>query len=267
MNFRSRLYVGEVMHLRWRPRRHRLRHTCFWFLYDLDEIDTLDRGLRWFSAERFNLLSFRTADHGDGSATPLRRQIERHLRQAGFDPTDGTIQLLCMPRVLWYGFNPLSVYFCRDRDGALQALIYQVHNTFGERHSYLIPIGLGDKDSNIQQSCRKVFHVSPFMDMDMNYDFKVRAPDERVTVVIRSSDGQGPMLHAVLSGTAVAVDDRALVRLSLANPFLTLKVIAAIHVHALVIWLKGVRLRPHPKAPPQAVTQVSLATNTKAMSR
>ncbi|MDH7795374.1 MULTISPECIES: DUF1365 domain-containing protein [unclassified Beijerinckia] len=258
MTFHSRLYVGTVTHLRLRPRRHRLRHSCFWLCLDLEEIDMLACKLWWFSSERFNLMSFRTADHGDGSPTPLRQQVERHLRQAGLDPQGGTISLLTMPRVLWYGFNPISVYFCRDRDGRLQALVYQVHNTFGERHSYLIPVEPDrENGDSIRQTCRKEFYVSPFMDMDMVYNFKVQPPGERVTVAISSHDNDGPVLQATLSGKAMAISDRTLMKLSLANPFLTLKVIAAIHVHALVIWLKGIRLRARPKAPEQPVTQVS----------
>jgi len=137
----STLYVGSVMHRRLRPRRHRLRYRVFWMLLDLDEIERLPRVLRLFSHNRFNAVSFHDADHGDGSATPLRAQVERHLAAAGIALGGGAIRLLCMPRILGYGFNPLSVYFCYQRSGLLAAILYEVHNTFGERHSYLIPTG------------------------------------------------------------------------------------------------------------------------------
>jgi DUF1365 family protein len=262
MSYLSRIYVGAVTHSRVRPRRHKLRHGCFWFLLDLDEIETLSRNLRWFSFNRFNLLSFHTADHGDGSSTPLRAQIERHVRDAGIDIGGGSIQLLCMPRVLGHGFNPLSVHFCRRKDGELAAMLYEVHNTFGERHSYLIPVMDGAPAKEIRQSCNKGFYVSPFMDMDMHYDFRVSPPADRVAVAIKTGDAEGPMLYAALAGTAVELSDASLLRTFATHPLLTLKVVAAIHVHALAIWLKGVRLRSRPKPPEDLVTNVGASGNS-----
>jgi len=256
MSFLSRIYVGAVTHSRVRPRRHKLRHGCFWLLFDLDEIERLDRKLRWFSFNRFNLLSLHNRDHGNGSATPLRTQIERHLRDAGIDIDGGAVQLLCMPRVLGHGFNPLSLYFCHHKEGMLAAIVYEVHNTFGQRHSYLIPISNG-ATKEIRQSCDKRFYVSPFMDMDMRYDFRIALPADRVGVAIKTSDADGPMLYAALAGTALELSDATLLRTFATHPLLTLKVVAAIHGHALVIWLKGVRLRPRPPAPEAPVTAVS----------
>src|SRR5580658_140903 len=175
MNLRSTLYAGIVTHRRLRPRPHRLRYRVFWMLLDLDEIGRLPRRLRLFSHNRFNALSFFDTDHGDGSGRPLRDQVEGHLRAAGLATDGGAIRLFCMPRIFGYGFNPLSVYFCHRRDGALVALLYEVRNTFGERHSYLIPVGASD-DAVIRQSCDKCFYVSPFLDMSLRYDFRVVPP-------------------------------------------------------------------------------------------
>ena len=154
MSLRSTLYVGSVMHRRLRPRRHRLRYRVFWMLLDLDEIDRLPHIFRLFSRNRFNAVSFHDTDHGDGGATPLRAQVERHLAAAGIALDGGAIRLLCMPRIFGYGFNPLSVYFCYERNGLLAAILYEVHNTFGERHSYLIPTGKS-ADAVIDQKCPK----------------------------------------------------------------------------------------------------------------
>ncbi|MGC2011685.1 MAG: DUF1365 family protein, partial [Pseudolabrys sp.] len=141
MNSRSALYVGSVMHRRVRPRVHKFRYRAFWFLVDLDELPEIAGRLRLFSHNRFNLFSFQDKDHGDGTATPLRAQVERQLGEAGIHLAGGPIRLLCMPRTLAYCFNPLSIYFCYRADGTLAALVYQVHNTFGERHSYAMLVG------------------------------------------------------------------------------------------------------------------------------
>ena len=137
----SSLYVGSVMHRRTRPRVHHFRYAAFWLLLDLDELPRLSAKLRLLSHNGSNLFSIFDEDHGDGSSTPLRLQVERQLREAGVDTTGIRISLLCLPRTFGYCFNPLSIYFCHRADGALAALIYQVHNTFGERHSYVLPVG------------------------------------------------------------------------------------------------------------------------------
>ncbi|HEX4407130.1 MAG TPA: DUF1365 family protein [Xanthobacteraceae bacterium] len=253
--FRSSLYVGSVMHRRLRPRPHRLRYRVFWMLFDLDEVDTLSRRLRLFSHNRINVLSFHNADHGDGSGRPLRRQIEQHLQDAGIDIQGGAIRLLCMPRILGYGFNPLSVYFCHDRDGALRAIVYEVHNTFRQRHSYLIPVDRAT-GAIVDQQCRKLFYVSPFMDMDLSYQFRVAPPDQHVSIAIKASDRDGPQLVAALSGRRRDLSDAALARTLASHPLLTLKVVGAIHWHALRLALKGFRLRPRPQPPSVPVTAV-----------
>jgi uncharacterized protein len=256
MIFQSTLYVGSVMHRRLRPRAHRLRYRVFWMLLDLDEICELSRGLRLFSRNCFNLVSFHDADLGDGSGRSLRDQVEFHLRAAGIETNHGPIKLLCMPRVFGYGFNPLSIYFCYQHDGSLAAILYEVHNTFGERHSYLIPVRK-TVGTVVDQQCEKVFYVSPFMDMDMTYAFRVGAPAKCVTVAIRTGDKDGLMLVAALSGDRVTLTDKTLLRVVLTHPLLTLKVVGAIHWHALRMLLKGLRMRTRPRPPPVPVTIVN----------
>jgi hypothetical protein len=268
MNLRSTLYAGIVTHRRLRPRPHRLRYRVFWMLFDLDEIGRLPRRLRLFSHNRFNALSFFDADHGDGSGRPLRDQVEVHLRAAGLAPDGGAIRLFCMPRVFGFGFNPLSVYFCYQRDGSLAAILYEVHNTFRERHSYLIPVErdvgtagaagvAGAPGAVIDQHCRKGFYVSPFMDMEMSYTFRVAVPDLRIMIAIRAADQDGLLLAAALTGERCALSDLALLRALATHPLLTLKVVGAIHWHALRLLLKGLKLRPRPLPPTAAVTVVN----------
>lgn len=233
-------YVGHVMHRRLRPVRHALKHSCYWMLLDIDRIGEIAGSVKLFSHNRFNILSFRDRDHGDGSSRPLRLQVEDQLRDRGITPPGGAIRLLNMPRVLGYSFNPLSVFFCDDRAGALKAIVYEVHNTFGERHTYVFDVEGNEK--LLRHSCDKDFYVSPFMDMEMSYDFRLVPPDDKLAIGIRTLDREGPMLFAGLAGVRREMSDASLLRLSVSHPLLTLKVIAAIHIHAAILWWKGVRI-------------------------
>lgn len=256
----SCLYTGTVMHRRFKPRTHRLNYRVFWCLFDLDELPSLPARLRLFSLNGFNLFGFHAADHGDGSNRPLRTQVEAHLADGGIDLEGGAIRLLCMPRLLGFVFNPISIYYCYDRGGALKALLYQVHNTFGQRHSYLIPVDNRPGDP-LEQRCLKAFYVSPFMDMDIAYRFRLQPPHERVSLVIEGADAQGPVLTASLAGQRQPLTDTALLRAFLLFPLMTLKVVAGIHWEALVLWIKGMRMRPRPPAP-SPITIVSRPMQT-----
>src|ERR1700710_1627159 len=165
----SALYAGLFIHQLFRPRLHRLRYRIFSLLLDLDELADLDHGLRLFSVDRFNLFSFRQSDHGAGTRTGLADWVRGQCALAGL-AAEGGICVLAMPRVLGHAFNPLSVFFCHGSDGAIVAVLYEVNNTFGQRHAYLIPTEGAHR--LIRQSCRKVFYVSPFMPMEMEYRFR-----------------------------------------------------------------------------------------------
>lgn len=252
------IYVGTVTHRRLKPREHAFRYRAYWLAFDLDELPELNQTLRWFSYNGRNLFSFHDADHGDGSQTPLRAQIECHLARSGIDLGGGAIRVLCMPRVLGFVFNPLSVHFCHDASGRIRAIVYQVHNTFRQRHSYLIcasPTNSID-DGGVEQACAKRFYVSPFMPMDMHYRFKVIPPGENVAVTVCGDDTDGPLIVASLWGRRRALTDAALLRLFFTLPLITMKTVAAIHWEALRLWLKGLRLVPRP-APPAASVSAS----------
>jgi len=253
--FASGLYPGVVAHARLRPRRHALSYRIFMLLLDLDELPALDRRLRVFSLARFNLVGFDPRRHGDGSDTPLKRQVEARLAAAGI-AHGGPVRMLAMPRILGTGFNPLTVYFCHRPDGALSAILYEVNNTFGERHSYLIP---ADDKAVVEQACDKGFYVSPFMDMELSYAFRIRPPGAAVQVAVDVGDAEGRVLAASFAGERRELGDRALLRAWLTHPWMTLGVLAAIHWEALFIWLKGERVRKRPRAPAWAVTVVSPA--------
>ena len=265
----STIYAGRVMHQRLRPRRHRLRYRVFSLLLDLDEIDDLAERLRLFSRNRFNLFSFHDRDYGVMTAEPLRQQVERHMRTAGIEADGGPIRLLTMPRMLGYAFNPLSVYFCYRRTGALAAILYEVSNTFHQRHSYMIPVPEGANSSGdrpIRQACPKQFYVSPFLDMNLTYEFRTVPPGRRIGIAISGYDSEGAIIVASLYGERVPLSDSRLALAFVTYPLLTLKVIAGIHWEALRIWLKGVGLRARPRAPDRAVTVGCPSDDRKARS-
>ncbi len=254
----SALYTGQVMHRRLRPRKHRLRYRIFSLLLDLDEIDAEAARLRLFSRGAFNLFSFYDRDHGDGSGASLRAQVETHLAQAGIS-AGGAIRLLAMPRILGFGFNPISVYFCHRPGGALAAILYEVHNTFGERHSYLFPVGQAGAegpgaDGILRHGCAKAFHVSPFMGMDMDYAFRVMPPGERLSIAITGGDAAGPIITALHTAERQPLTDGALGRIFITHPLLTAKVVGGIVWEAAKLWIKRVPVFDHPAPPRHAVT-------------
>ncbi len=267
--FASGLYVGAVTHRRVKPVAHRLSYRVFSLLIDLDELPRLDASFRLFAHNRFGLLGFRDRDFGakadqPGAELPLKDWAARHLERAGI-VADGPIRILCFPRVLGMVFNPLSVWFCHRADGSLAAIIHEVSNTFGQRHSYLIPAEIG-ADGLVRQSCDKRFYVSPFMDMETAYHFRIRPPADDLLLAIRQTDADGPVLHATLAARRVEIGDDALLRAWARHPLMTLKVVAGIHWEALRLWRKGMTIRPRPDAPADPVTIVTPALVSPALA-
>lgn len=260
----SGLYVGRVMHRRLRPKMHQLSYRTFSLLLDLDEIDELDRSLRFFSRGKFNLLSFHDSGHGDGSDVPLRQQVKTHLWKAGITSV-GRIRLLAMPRLFGFVFNPLSIYFCDRPDGRAAAILYEVNNTFGERHTYVLPID--GHEEIVRQTVSKAFHVSPFLPMAMSYAFRVKQPAEDVRVGITVSDSSGPVLAAIQRASRRPLTDREILRAVVTHPLMTLKVIAGIGWEALKLLLKGVRVHRHPTPPEASITIGNRARNLAITSR
>jgi DUF1365 family protein len=237
------LYVGEVMHARLRPARHRFNYRVMSLLIDLDRLEAADRQSPLFGVNRKALFSFNEADHGERDRSRLRAYAQRCAARCGIDLTGGRVLLLCYPRLLGYAFNPLSVYFCYRADGELALIIYEVRNTFGEIHAYVLPVADTEiSAAGIRQEQNKQFYVSPFMAMAMRYHFRILPPGSTVKLRILETDDQGPLLSATFSGRRRALTTAELLASLLALPLVTLKVIAAIHWEAFRLWLKGVPL-------------------------
>jgi hypothetical protein len=244
----ARLYEGWVTHARLKPVAHRFRYRVFSILVDLDRLRALDGASPIFSVGRFNVLSFEPADHGPRDGSDLRAHVDALLAQAGVACAGRTL-LLCSPRVLGYVFNPISIYWRFDSEGRLRAVIYEVRNTFGQSHSYVAPVGSSEASGPLRQDADKAFYVSPFLDMDQHYSFRLAPPDARLRVRILERDADGPILAAAWSGEERPFTTRRLLAACLRCPFLTQKIMAAIHIEAARLWLKGLRPRPRRAAP------------------
>lgn len=251
----SAIYSGTVVHARHRPKQHRLRYRVFSLLLDLDELPSLSKRLKLFGHNRAALFSFYDQDHGTGEKTSLRPWVEERLKEAGIEERPQHIRVLCYPRIIGYVFNPLTVYFCVDRDGNLLALLYEVCNTFHERHTYIIPAG-NRVEGSIRHACEKAMYVSPFIPMDCTYEFDILPPGERVKVAINERDAEGDLLFASFTGQRSELSDGGLARAFLAYPLMTMKIMAGIHWEALRLFLKGVPVFRHKPAANRVASSV-----------
>lgn len=254
------LYFGGVMHARLKPMGHRFSYRVMSLLIDLDRLDEANRQSRLFGVNRAALYSFHEADHGERDGSSLRAYAARCAAMHDIDLSGGRVELLCYPRMFGYAFNPLSVYFCYRASGELALVIYEVRNTFGDIHSYVLPVQPGDLSAaGLRQSQDKLFYVSPFVAMAMRYHFRVLPPSETVRLRILETDREGPLLAATFSGFRHALTSQTLMRSLLALPLVTFKITAAIHWEALRLWLKGARLIPRHDVAASPADQTALA--------
>ncbi len=239
----SCLYECDVFHRRLRPRRHEFRYRVFFLLVDPDELPRLDREIRGFGHNRAALCSIRDTDHFQYDPlrpAGLRAGVEEFLRREGRPlPPGGTIRLLTFPRVFGYVFNPISVHFCFEPDGAPHAAVAEVGNTFGELKPYLVPPG-GSGGADFELRVPKHYYVSPFSAVDLDFHFRFHRPDERLRIYIDDYDGETKTLVSILTGRRIPLTSRTLLGCLVRYPLVTLRVITLIHWQALRLWLKKV---------------------------
>ena len=235
----SFIYTGNVIHKRFKPKIHSFKYKVFSLLIDLSEIDLLDKKLKIFSYNRFNIVSFYDEDHGARDGSPIKNWVIENLKNNNIDTNDVQIKLLCYPRIFGYVFNPLSVFYIYNKNSNLISILYEVKNTFGEQHTYIFNTNIND--NLIQHVCKKKFHVSPFIEMDCIYFFRLLKPGNKISVIIDQNDKEGKILYASQDGVKNEMNNRNLIKSYLAHPLMTFKIIFAIHFEAFKLWSKGIK--------------------------
>ena len=241
----AHFYTGSVTHHRLSGPTHRLRYRLAYVLIDLDEMNGPRRGSRLLGLGRSGLMCVLAKDHGQGGATDLARWAREFLKAQGVEADCARIELLTLPRMFGYVFNPISVYLFYDRRGALHHILYEVNNTFGGRKFYLAKAQA--KGERYTHECRKTFYVSPFFDVDGGYRFWLRPPCETVGLAIDYLGREGDVaLKARLAAKRRPATQLQSLKTLVAFPFMTLGVIAAIYWEALLLFMKGAKFRPAP---------------------
>lgn len=262
MTRKAALYTGKVFHARHTPFYHKFTYRVFSLCIDLDEIEAAAKRLKFFSYNKWNILSFFDKDHGKRDGSRIRDWIENAAADKNIEIQGGKIIFLGFPRLWGYAFNPICLYYCYDRNGVLKAIMHQVKNTFGEQHGYLLEVDPNDlarpedeeKTSKIAQQCDKVFHVSPFIQMDCLYKFRVTELAETFDVAIHQFTPDGKILTATWNGNERRLTDGKILKTVLLHPLMTLKVTLAIHWEALWLWTKGAKYIPKPAPPTKDVS-------------
>jgi uncharacterized protein len=262
MTATAMLYRVNVMHRRRVAPLYRFVYRIFFLLLDVDALDATARRLRWFSHNRFNLFSLYDRDYGGAQAGGLRAWAERVCATRAIDLAGGRIRLLTQPRMFGWAFNPVSFWYCEHADGRLRAIIAEVNNTFGERHSYVLTAadcaegasGGGVLPYEVVLHKEKCFHVSPLFDLEGRYHFQFSEPGERIRVVLHETREGRPLIDTTVAGAGMPLSDASLLQQLLKMPVQALKVVAGIHWQALKIWLRGARFHKKPPPPGLEIT-------------
>ena len=235
----SLIYNGNVIHKRFKPKEHYFKYKVFSLLIDLDELHIIKQKIKIFSYNKFNILSFFDKDHGPRDGTSIKEWIKKNLKEIGIIDNNIQIKLLCYPRIFGYVFNPLSVFFIYNQSSELISILYEVKNTFGEQHTYIFKT---NDNKIIKNNCSKKFYVSPFIEMDCEYNFRVLNPSNTISVIIDQKDKNGKLLYASQDGIAQELNEKNLLFSYISHPLMTFKIIAAIPYEALKLWIKGIKL-------------------------
>ncbi|MDC0866048.1 DUF1365 domain-containing protein [Candidatus Pelagibacter sp.] len=235
----SYIYSGNVVHKRFKPKIHFFKYKVFSLLIDLSELELLNKNLKIFSYNKFNIVSFYDIDHGARDGSSIRGWVIDNLKKNYIDTKNIQIKLLCYPRIFGYVFNPLSVFYIYDNNSNLISVLYEVKNTFGEQHTYIFKTDINQ--NLIQHMCKKKFHVSPFIEMDCIYFFRLLKPGKKISIIIDQNDQEGKILYASQDGVRCELTNANFIKSYLKHPLMTFKIILAIHFEAFKLWSKGIK--------------------------
>jgi len=253
---------GQVRHVRRRPAVHAFHYGAYFLMLPMRSIQLQSTGNAPGQIDlpinRPAFLSFHDVDHGDGRSPEqggALAWLDEILDKEGIQDASGEVWLQTFPRVLGYTFKPVSFWYCHRADNSLAAIVAEVHNTFGERHSYLLDAPKWGQT----EVASKVFHVSPFCEVNGHYQFRFMRTNlngqERLVARVDHFDENGPLIETSMSGTLVPANAKALKRALWSFPFFTFAVMARIHWHALQLWFKRVPFFTKPTPPESLVTR------------
>lgn len=247
----ARLWFGTTSHTREQPFRRGFKHRIAMLEIDIDRLGEAEKLSRLFSIDHGNAISFRQADYGQRKpGASLRRWAEGRFEKAGIELEGGQIRLLSFPRVLGYGFAPISVWLGHDAQGNLRGVIYEVHNTFGETHAYVSAFA----SASTRTRASKDFHVSPFFDVSGEYRFTLNPGENGIGLVVENMSPDGRRHVAILSVQPTALTTAAILKWLVAIPISGFGVMVAIHWQALRLLLKGAKYRDKPEQRPNRTT-------------
>jgi DUF1365 family protein len=243
----SQIYIGQVMHQRFFPMAYRFQYGVFSLRVDVDSVETDLQSVKGLGFNRFNLVSLYSQDYGARSDKSWRDWFTELMADYGIDEHFERIELVCMPRYLGFSFNPLAMWYGYNKNRELIAVVAEVSNTFGQWHHYVLANAGQPLDDRLTATADKVFHVSPFMNMNCEYRFRFNRPDENYRLAIYETEDSKPLLNAIQVGKAVDLNSKNLIKVAAQLPLNSLKVIFMIHWWALKIWLKGGKFHRTPK--------------------
>ena len=246
----SAIYKGSVIHRRYEPVRHQFSYNVFMVFLDLDELSTLFDSYWFWSVGRYNIAQFKRSDHLGDPANDLKQEVYKLVEEKTGHRLEGPVRLLTHLRYWGYCFNPVSFYYCYDATGSrIEAIVAEVNNTpWNEQHTYILTASQNLASHEYQHFVfDKDFHVSPLMSMDMIYDWRLSAPNEKISVHMKNIHQNRKVFSASLCLNREEITGRNLARILIQHPFMTGKIIIAIHWQALKIWLKGATFHVHPK--------------------
>jgi len=244
MELTSRIYECRVMHHRTSPKEHRFVHRIFMFCIDLDELNPLCKHLSFLGHNRFNLYSFYDIDHLQKNDRSTKDKVLDYIRENGVKAEDHfKVQLVTLPRIMGYVFNPVSFYFVYNNERQPVCAIAEVGNTYHEMKPYLLTVQQGER---FRLRVPKHFYVSPFSRLDLDFDFSLAIPGDQLNVHINEYEGKNRILTSSVTGDTQSFTNGKLIWYTIKYPLLTLRVVALIHWNALLLYLKGIK--HHPKA-------------------